>query len=416
MLRQVGIKIWVDGSPWIGNIALSFPYLDTEATRTIGVTPGSCGCANYTAEQLTEIVGAYYPLGWQMACHVQGDAGVDTILDVYEEALQRNPRDDHRLRLEHVGAIRRRATAARRRPRRHLQHLRRPDPLLGRRHRRRAVRSRTWIPLDASGFRGGHRHAHLAAQRSAGDARGAAAQHQRGRDPQAPSGRVLAPEERLTVEQAIRAQTIDAAWQLFSDDVIGSLEVGKYADLVVLSADPRTVPPEQIADLRGARDVSGGPPGLPRSDTALRRRPRPPARGGAADAGAVPRHHHPRVGADRRPGGLGRIRRLPRIRRRRGRALAGRRDRGRLPDAAAAAARSHPDQRHRAGGRRRAGARDAGPLPGCAHRQGEGRRAGADARRRRRPGRRGARTGPDRAGRRQRRLDRRRRPSRPPPP
>ena len=45
------------------------------------------------------------------------------------------------------------------------------------------------------------------------------------------------------------AQTIDAAWQLFSDDIIGSLEVGKYADLVMLSADPRTVPPEQIADL-----------------------------------------------------------------------------------------------------------------------------------------------------------------------
>jgi predicted amidohydrolase YtcJ len=65
----------------------------------------------------------------------------------------------------------------------------------------------------------------------------------------APSGRVLAPEERLTVEQAIRAQTIDAAWHLFADDVVGSLEVGKYADMVVLSADPRAVPPEQIADL-----------------------------------------------------------------------------------------------------------------------------------------------------------------------
>jgi predicted amidohydrolase YtcJ len=47
----------------------------------------------------------------------------------------------------------------------------------------------------------------------------------------------------------IRAQTIDAAWQLFADDVIGSLQVGKYADMVVLSADPRTVPPERIADL-----------------------------------------------------------------------------------------------------------------------------------------------------------------------
>ena len=65
----------------------------------------------------------------------------------------------------------------------------------------------------------------------------------------APSGRVLAPDERLTVEQAIRAQTIDAAWQLFADDIVGSLGIGKYADMVVLSADPRTVPPECIADL-----------------------------------------------------------------------------------------------------------------------------------------------------------------------
>ena len=43
MLRQVGIKIWVDGSPWIGNIDLTFPYLDTEATRIIGVEPGRAG-------------------------------------------------------------------------------------------------------------------------------------------------------------------------------------------------------------------------------------------------------------------------------------------------------------------------------------------------------------------------------------
>ena len=179
LFRQVGIKIWVDGSPWIGNIDLSFPYLDTDATRTIGVTPGSCGHANYTREQLTEIVHAYFPQGWPMACHVQGDAGVDTILDIYEEVLRKHPRDDHRLRLEHVGAITRRAAAARPRPRRHLQPLRRPDPLLGRRHRRRSVRPRARKPLDAMWFRGRHRHAHLAAQRPAGHAGGAAAQYQR---------------------------------------------------------------------------------------------------------------------------------------------------------------------------------------------------------------------------------------------
>jgi hypothetical protein len=249
MLRQVGIKIWVDGSPWIGNIDLTFPYLDTEATRTIGVPPGSCGHANYTREQLAEIVGAYFPLGWPMACHVQGDAGVDTILDVYEEALQRNPRDDHRLRLEHVGAIR-------------PEQLQRAadlgvtcsifvdqihywgdvivDGLFG------PERGSRWMPAGsavATGMRISlHNDPPVTPEEPLRNISVAVTRT-------APSGRVLGPEERLTVEQAIRAQTIDAAWQLFSDDSVGSLEVGKYADLVVLSADPREVPPERIADL-----------------------------------------------------------------------------------------------------------------------------------------------------------------------
>ncbi len=113
------------------NVDLTFPYLDTEDTRIIGVVPGSCGHANYTREQLTEIVGTFYPPGWQMSCHVHGDHGVDTILDVYEHALQANPRPDHRLRLEHVGAITPGPAAARARPRRHLQPVRRSLALLG---------------------------------------------------------------------------------------------------------------------------------------------------------------------------------------------------------------------------------------------------------------------------------------------
>ncbi len=249
MLRQVGIKIWVDGSPWVGNIALTFPYLDTAASRTIGVPPGSCGHANYTKEQLSEIVGAYYPRGWPMACHVQGDAGVDTILDVYEEALRRNPRPDHRLRLEHVGAIR-------------------PDQLkraadLGVTCSLFVDQIHYWGDIIVDGLFGPERGSRWM---PAGSAVATGMRISLHNDPPvtpeeplrnisvavtrtAPSGRVLAPEERLTVDQAIRAQTLDAAWQLFADDVIGSLEVGKYADLVVLSADPRAVPPEQIADL-----------------------------------------------------------------------------------------------------------------------------------------------------------------------
>ncbi len=249
LFRQVGIKIWVDGSPWIGNIDLSFPYLDTDAVRTIGVVPGSCGHANYTREQLTDIVGSYFPKGWPMACHVQGDAGVDTILDIYEEVLRKHPRDDHRLRLEHVGAIR-------------DEQLQRAhalgvtcsifvdqihywgdiivDGLFGPEHGTR------WMPCNSAlktGMRISlHNDPPVTPEEPLRNISVAATRV-------APSGRVIGPEERITVEQAIRAQTIDAAYQLFADDVIGSLEVGKYADMVVLSADPRTVPPEEIADL-----------------------------------------------------------------------------------------------------------------------------------------------------------------------
>ncbi len=248
-VKQVGIKIWVDGSPWIGNIDLTFPYLDTAATRSIGVTPGSCGHANYTREQLTEIVGAYFPLGWQMACHVHGDAGVDTILDVYEQALKDNPRPDHRLRLEHVGAI----TPAQLQRAQDLgvtcsifvDHIHYwgdvlVDGLFGPDHGSR------WMPAGsavATGMRISlHNDPPVTPEEPLRNISVAATRV-------APSGRVLAPDERISVDQAIRAQTLDAAWQLFADDVTGSLEVGKYADMVVLSADPRAVPPEDIADL-----------------------------------------------------------------------------------------------------------------------------------------------------------------------
>jgi predicted amidohydrolase YtcJ len=187
VLGQAGIKIWVDGSPWIGNIDLSFPYLDTDATRTIGVTPGSCGCANYTREQLSEIVAAYFPRGWHMACHVRGDAGVDTLI---------------------------------------------VDGLFGPEHGER------WMPCGsavATGMRISlHNDPPVTPEEPLRNISVAATRI-------APSGRVLGP-----------------AYQLFSDVVIGSLEVGKYADMVVLSADPRAVPPEQIADLEVQRTYLAG--------------------------------------------------------------------------------------------------------------------------------------------------------------
>lgn len=81
--------------------------------------------------------------------------------------------------------------------------------------------------------------------------------------------------ERVPVRQAIRALTIDGAWQAFAEHEKGSLEPGKRADLVILSDDPLSVPPDRLADLRVVETIKDGRTIHPRTATA------PPAAGDA---------------------------------------------------------------------------------------------------------------------------------------
>jgi predicted amidohydrolase YtcJ len=60
---------------------------------------------------------------------------------------------------------------------------------------------------------------------------------------------ILASDERVSVDAAIRAVTRNAAWACHSEHEIGSLEPGKLADLVILEDDPRTVTPTAISDI-----------------------------------------------------------------------------------------------------------------------------------------------------------------------
>ncbi|MBL6815421.1 MAG: amidohydrolase family protein, partial [Pseudomonadales bacterium] len=63
------------------------------------------------------------------------------------------------------------------------------------------------------------------------------------------SDELLAPEERVPAAAALRAMTIDAAWQCHSDHEVGSLEAGKFADFVVLKEDPLSVEPERLGSI-----------------------------------------------------------------------------------------------------------------------------------------------------------------------
>ena len=72
------------------------------------------------------------------------------------------------------------------------------------------------------------------------------------------SDELLSPEERVPVAAALRAMTIDAAWQCHSDHEVGSLEVGKFADFVVLAQDPLNVPPETLGSIDVLETWVGG--------------------------------------------------------------------------------------------------------------------------------------------------------------
>ncbi|MBF6177163.1 amidohydrolase [Nocardia otitidiscaviarum] len=208
--------------------------------------------ARHTADRLGELVRAYHPDGWQLACRAQDGDEATLVLDAYEQALRAYPRSDHRLRLEHCGAM---------------------TPEQFRRANQLGVTCSLfmdhlyyWGDTATDGNADGaawEPESHWVRARSAIEADVRISFHN---DcpvtPEAPlhnmacaitrvsrRGRVLGPDEGVNLEQAIRAQTLDAAYQLFADDITGSITPGKYADLVVLDVDPYTVPPDELPDI-----------------------------------------------------------------------------------------------------------------------------------------------------------------------
>lgn len=254
MLVKQGVKLWTDGSPWIGNIALSFPYLDTETTRRAGIDPAVAGgldSLNYGRDAVDAILDECAAKGWQMSVHSNGDLAVDFALDAYEDALTRHGllETDHRWRIEHVGGA-------------------------GLKQFRRAARLGVHVSLapfqyyywgdllDGEMFD----HEHGSRWQAFNDAVSSGAcvsLHNDGSvSPPTPllniqtaitrrtqSGTIHSPDQCITLEQALLAHTLNAARTLHRDHLVGSLAPGKLADFVELSADPYSVDPAHLNDL-----------------------------------------------------------------------------------------------------------------------------------------------------------------------
>lgn len=263
LFAQIGMKLWADGSPWQGNIATSFPYLSTAATRRLGLEPGHHGGLNHGPEELAALAVAFVRQGYQLACHVHGDVAIDAVLDAYEQALAKEedapaPPVDARPRLEHCGAMTReqfaRAADLGATVSLFPEHLyywgdALADDLFGEDHAAEWMSARS--ALDAGLRISFHNDGTVTPPNPLGNMAAAITRTTR-------SGRVLGPAERITPEEALRAQTIDAAWQLHLEEEIGTLTQGKQADLVVLDANPLDVPPESLREINVVATYLGG--------------------------------------------------------------------------------------------------------------------------------------------------------------
>ena len=261
LFRIQGVKLWYDGSPYSGTMLLDEPYLESRlCCCTLGIQPGTVGHANFDPADLRELVVDLQRGGWQVLTHAQGDRGTREILDLYEHALATHEASDHRWRLEHCALISaadlERAVRLGVTPSFHINHVHYYGPelrdaLLG------PERTKGLMPI-ATALRSGHRvslHADspMYPPEPFKLMRTAVTRLSR-------TGETIGPGEAITSEQALRAITIDAAWQLFAEDRVGSIEAGKLADFAVVDRDPLEIEPQGLDQVQVEATWLGGRP------------------------------------------------------------------------------------------------------------------------------------------------------------
>jgi hypothetical protein len=99
------------------------------------------------------------------------------------------------------------------------------------------------------------------------------------------SGLVIDPQEELSVDEALRGFTVDAAYGYGMKADRGSLEAGKRADLAVLTQDPFSVPTSRLKEVTSALTLVGGRVGWPGSDHVAARKASPPHPVGMSEIG-----------------------------------------------------------------------------------------------------------------------------------
>ena len=201
----------------------------------------------YAEEDLIAHLNEIHDAGWQMGIHAIGDAAIELVVDILAGALENNPREDHRHYLNHFSM--RPSDATMETMAQHGIAITQQPNFTYTLEGRYVENLDGWRLQHNNPLRSPMDHGVTVAISSdilpIGPMVGLYAAVTR----KGMTGAVYAEEEKITIEEAIRGYTRTGAWLLFEEDVKGSLEPGKYADMIVLSDDLLTIDPERIMDV-----------------------------------------------------------------------------------------------------------------------------------------------------------------------
>ena len=236
------VKGFVDGSLGSGTAWFYAPYDDDPSTAGIVVTD--------TAALRAQIIAAD-SAGLQVLVHAIGDRANDWLLDVYAEARSKNHRADSRFRIEHAQHLTPTAVArfgpegviASMQPYHAIDDGRWAETRIGKRRIAFAYAFRSLLDAGA--------HVAFGSDWTVAPIEPLygiyAAVTRRTLDGANPNGWV--PEQRITVGQAVGAYTREGAYAAFLEERLGTIESGKYADLVVLDSDLFRIDPVKLTQV-----------------------------------------------------------------------------------------------------------------------------------------------------------------------
>jgi len=236
-------KIIGDGSIQAYTAYLSKPYHVPS-----GHDSDNCGYPVTSREEMVSLVSRFHKAGLQIAIHGNGDAAIDNIIHAISEAQKEHPRDDARHIIIHCQTVRDDQ----------LDEIKR----LGITPSFFSAHAYYWGDRHRNTFLGPERADRLNPAKSAAEKGIRFTIHvDTPVTPMRPlllawsavnristGGNIIGESEQISPLQALRSITIDAAWQIFQEDNFGSIEKGKFADMVILSENPLNNP-ENMRDI-----------------------------------------------------------------------------------------------------------------------------------------------------------------------